>query len=339
MNFKQNNKQGAKFNRVKTDNKKVCVVGAGQWGKNHIRTLHNLNALGGIVDNNEDVLVAFRDNYPKAKLYTSVEEALEDNFDGFTVATPVESHFEIAKTIIEHNHHILVEKPITLNTADAIILNELSKENSVNLMVGHVLLFHPAFRKIKNMLQNGIIGDLQYIYSNRLNLGTIRTEENVFWSLAPHDISLFQLLTESFPEKVTSRGTDILQDGIHDSTITTLEYPDNVMGHIFVSWLHPFKEHRFVVVGSKGMIRFEDSQEEKPLIFYDKGVDWQAGKPIPRNGPTSLVEYNNTLPLTVELKYFVDHLDGEPVEISNGQDAIDVMKILEAATESLLATP
>ena len=336
MNFKQNNKQGAKFNRVKTDNKKVCVVGAGHWGKNHIRTLHSLNALGGIVDINQDVLLSFKDNYPEAKLYTSVEEALEDNFDGFTVATPVETHFEIAKMIIEHNHHILVEKPITLNSTDAIILNELSKEKNVNLMVGHVLLFHPAFRKIKNMLQNGIIGDLQYIYSNRLNLGTIRTEENVFWSFAPHDVALFQWLTGSYPDKITSRGMDILQNGIHDTTITMLEYPNRLMGHIYVSWLHPFKEHRFVVVGSEGMIRFEDSAEGKPLVFYDKSVNWQAGKPIPRSGATWYVEYDPGMPLTEELKYFVEHLNGEPINKSNSESAIEVIKVLETATESLM---
>ena len=321
---------------MSNQNKKICVIGAGRWGKNHVRTLQELGVLGGIVESDQSRLDSFQTQYPDAKLFTKIDDALQEDFDGFTVATPVETHFEIAKMIIENNHHVLVEKPITLNTADAIILNELSKENSVNLMVGHVLLFHPAFRKIKNMLQNGIIGDLQYIYSNRLNLGTIRTEENVFWSLAPHDISLFQLLTESFPEKITCRGTDILQDGIHDSTITTLEYPGNVMGHIFVSWLHPFKEHRFVVVGSKGMIRFEDSEKEKPLIFYDKGVDWQAGKPIPRNGPTNVIQYDDMMPLTVELKYFVDHLDGNTIETANSQGAIEVMKILEKATQDLL---
>jgi len=201
--------------------------------------------------------------------------------------------------------------------------------------VGHVLLFHPAFQKIKQMLTDGTLGKLQYLYSNRINLGTIRTEENVFWSFAPHDIALFQYLTESMPVKVTSRGMDILQDGVHDTTITTLEYPGKTMGHIFVSWLHPFKEHRFVVVGSKGMIRFEDSQEGKPLVYYDKSVSWQEGKPIPRSGAAWFVEYDNTMPLTAELKYFTDHLNGDPITISNGESAVEVMKILEDATENL----
>jgi UDP-2-acetamido-3-amino-2,3-dideoxy-glucuronate N-acetyltransferase len=202
-------------------------------------------------------------------------------------------------------------------------------------MVGHVLLFHPAFQKIKDLIEDGTLGDLQYIYSNRLNLGTIRTEENVFWSFAPHDIALFQWLTGSYPEMINSSGMDILQNGIHDTTVTTLEYPKKLMGHIYVSWLHPFKEHRFVVVGSKGMIRFEDSVEGKPLVFYDKSIEWEEGKPIPKSGSTWYVEYESGMPLTRELKYFVDHLNGEPIKKSNGESAIDVMKILETATDSL----
>jgi predicted dehydrogenase len=177
----------------------------------------------------------------------------------------------------------------------------IAKENNVNLMVGHVLLFHPAFEKIKELIDEGTLGDIQYIYSNRLNLGTIRAEENVFWSFAPHDIALFQWLTSSFPQKITSNGLDIIQNGIHDTTITTLEYPDRLMRHIYVSWLHPFKEHRFVVIGAKGMIRFEDSIKGKPLIFYDKSIAWEQGKPIPKSGNTSRIEYESGMPLTREL--------------------------------------
>jgi len=223
-----------------------------------------------------------------------------------------------------------------MNSADALRLHELSIKHNVNLMVGHVLLFHPAFQKIKDLIEDGTLGDLQYLYSNRLNLGTIRTEENVFWSFAPHDVALFQWLTGSYPEMINSSGMDILQNGIHDTTVTTLEYRQKLMGHIYVSWLHPFKEHRFVVVGSKGMIRFEDSLEGKPLVFYDKSVTWDNGKPIPRSGPTRDVRFEDGMPLTRELQYFVDHLNGESIKISNSEHAIEVMKILETATESLL---
>jgi len=315
---------------------RICVVGAGNWGKNHINTLNQLNCLAGVVDKDDNRLNIYKEKYPLIKTYNHVKDTLDDNFNGYVVATNAHSHFEIAKFLIENNQHILVEKPITLNSDDAVTLHNLAINKNVNLMVGHVLLFHPAFQKTKSLIDDGTLGELQYMYSNRLNLGTIRTEENVFWSFAPHDIALFQYFTNSFPQKITSRGSDVLQDGVHDTTITTLEYPNHVMGHIFVSWLHPFKEHRFVVVGSKGMIRFEDSIEGKPLVLYDKSVDWKDGKPIPHSGSTRHIEYDNKMPLTAELQYFIDHLNGDPITVNNSESAIKVIKILELATNSLL---
>ena len=196
---------------------KICVVGAGQWGMNHINTLKNMNSLGGIVEKNEVVTDKLKLNYPNCKIYNELEPALKDNFDGFIVATPPAMHFEDARKIIGAKFHLLIEKPITLNKDDAIILNELAKKNNVNLMVGHLLLFHPAFNEMKKILDSGKLGYLQYIYSNRLNHGTIRSEENVFWSLAPHDIALFQYFFDEIPLKITSRGVDILQNKIHNS--------------------------------------------------------------------------------------------------------------------------
>ena len=229
----------------------------------------------------------------------------------------------------------MVEKPLTLNKKDALELCDLAKQNGINLMVGHLLLFHPAFTKIKQFLDQGYLGKLQYIYSNRLNLGTIRSDENVFWSFAPHDISLFQYFFQNNPTEVISRGVDILQPGIHDTTITSLKYPNNTMGHIFVSWLHPFKEHRFVIVGSEGMIHFEDSLSNKPLLFYDKRVMFEGDIPITDIGPTKRIDYNLDQPLTLEMKYFLKHLNGDKIEIASGESAVDVIEILESATFSL----
>ncbi len=314
----------------------ICVVGAGNWGKNHINTLNQLNCLAGVVDKDDNRLKYFKEKFPFIKTYNLVKDTFDDNYNGYVVATNAHSHFSITKLLIENNQPVLVEKPITLNSDDATTLHNLAIDKNVNLMVGHVLLFHPAFKKIKSLIEDGTLGELQYMYSNRLNLGTIRTEENVFWSFAPHDIALFQYFTNSFPEKITSRGNDVLQNGVHDTTITTLEYPNHVMGHIFVSWLHPFKEHRFIVVGSKGMIRFEDSVEGKPLVLYDKSVDWKDGKPIPHSGSTRHIEYDDKMPLTAELQYFIDHLNGDPITVNNSESAIKVIKILELATNSLL---
>ena len=313
----------------------VCVVGAGRWGKNHVRTLHELGVLGGIVENDASRLETFRAKYPDAKLFTKIDDALQENYDGFTIATPVESHYEIAKYLIEHKKHVLVEKPISLHVSEAKELKTLAEENHVNLMVGHVLLFHPAIRKIKELVDSAKIGKLQYIYSNRLNLGTVRTEENILWSFAPHDISIFQYLIGYLPTEIVSRGGAFLQPHLHDTTMTILTYPNNLVGHIFVSWLHPFKEHRMLVIGSKGMLSFEDSSEGKELLFYEKGIDWIRGEPIKRDGPTEDIPYDKQLPLTKELKYFSEHLDGSTIEISNGKNAVDVLEILEKATESL----
>ena len=176
---------------------------------------------------------------------------------------------------------------------------------------------------------------MQYIYSNRLNLGQVRTKENVFWSLAPHDVAIFQYLSESFPVAVKAQGSIFIQKGIHDSTITQLKYANGVEGHIFVSWLHPFKEHRLVVIGSEAMITFEDSIQGKPLKLYSKKIHLESGIPEKIDGPVKLIEYSNQMPLTEELSYFVDHLDGKNLEISNGEHALDVTRILVDAGRQL----
>jgi len=316
-------------------NKKICVVGAGRWGMNHIRTLEKLCALGCIVEVDENRHPDLKEQWPEIPVYQRTKETLEAGFNGYTIATPAPFHYEIAKLLIANKKHVLVEKPITLKSAQARNLKKLAKDNNVNLMVGHVLLFHPAIQKIKELINAGKIGTLQYIYSNRLNLGTVRTEENVFWSFAPHDVSIFQYFTDSYPQKITSTGGAFLQKEIHDTTMTILEYPDNVKGHIFVSWLHPFKEHRLVIIGSKGMLRFEDSTEGKPLVFYDKGFEWNVGEPVKRDGPTEQIEYENQMPLTQEMKYFIEHLNGAPPVIADSRNAVEVIEILEKATENL----
>ena len=317
-------------------NKNVCVVGAGCWGKNHIRTLCKLGFLTGIVEAKPDTRSECKEKYPDVKTYANIKDAIREDFDGFTVATPAETHFEIAKFIINHKRHILVEKPLTLKAKEARYLKKLAEDNGVNLMVGHLLLFHPAIRKIKELIENGKIGKLQYIYSNRLNLGTVRTEENILWSFAPHDISIFQYFIGSFPVEVVSRGGAFLQPHIHDSSMTVLTYPGNIVGHIFVNWLHPFKEHRMVVVGSKGMFSYEDSSYDRNILFYEKGIDWIQGEPIKRDGPTEIISYNKAMPLTEELKYFAEHLDGAPIKIADAQNGVEVLEILEKASETLL---
>ena len=183
--------------------------------------------------------------YANIKIFTSLNNALQDkSLNAFVVASPSATHYPLAREIIKSGKHVLVEKPLALSSKDAHKLINLAKKNRVNLMVGHVLLFHPAIIKMKELIEKNKIGRLQYIYSNRLNLGQVRSEENVFWSLAPHDISLFQFFTESYPSEIKAFGGDFLQKGIHDSTITMIEYPINIKSHIFLKLAFFFKNSK-----------------------------------------------------------------------------------------------
>ena len=319
-----------------TINKNICVVGAGYWGKNHIRILNQLNVLKGIVELDCDILNTFLNKYPNVNGYSKIEDALNEDYDGFIIATPAKTHFEIAKIIISAKKHILIEKPMTLCVEEAKDLLALAEKNKVNAMVGHVLLFHPAIKKIKRIIENDEIGDLQYLYSNRLNLGKVRTEENVFWSLAPHDIAIFQYLTDSIPKKINATGSTFLQKGIADSTMTQLEYENGIKGHIFVSWLHPFKEHRLVVIGSKAMISFEDSLDEKPLKLYSKKININSGIPEKIDGPVKIIPYDNKMPLDIELEYFINHLSEIQPKISNIKHGYEVVKTLVDASRQIL---
>jgi hypothetical protein len=207
-------------------------------------------------------------------------------------------------------------------------LMEIAARTGAHLMVGHILLFHPAIRKIKEVLKSGKIGDLHYVYSTRLNLGTVRTEENVFWSFAPHDISVLDFLIEKPAISIEAKGAKFLQDKIFDVTMTQFEYPGNIHAHIFVSWLHPFKEQRLVLVGSKGMLSFDDSSKEKEILFYNKRIDIVNGIPVKVEEPDEVIAYEKKAPLAEELTYFVEHFD-QPIEIAGGESGYEVVKVLE----------
>lgn len=306
---------------------KICVIGGGRWGQNHIRTLFEMGNLGGIVEANPKRLNELLEQYP-VKGYKNADEALDADFDGFTIAAPAPLHFDIAKRILEKGKSVLVEKPMTLSAETSLELVELAKANGVQLMVGHVLLFHPAIIKIKELIDSGKIGKLYYIYSNRLNLGTVRTEENVFWSLAPHDVSILDYFVGKPAISIKARGEKFLQPDVYDSTLAQLTYPDNVHGHIFSSWLHPFKEHRLVVIGSKGMLSFEDSSADKNIVFHNKRIQFDEGKPSKVEAPDEIIPYEKKMPLTEEISYFVNNLDGK-IEVADGQSGYEVVKVLE----------
>jgi len=316
-------------------NLKICVIGVGHWGLNHIKTLLSLKVSVGCVDKDLKRLNEIKTLFPTVECYSNVEKSLKDKFNGYIISTPPSTHFEISKLIISNNKPVLVEKPLSLSVEEAKQIKlQLEKYNG-KLIVGHLMLFHPAIKKIKSLINDGVLGKIQYMYSNRINLGKVRSEENVFWSFAPHDISIFQYFTDSFPLKTFSIGGDFLQENIFDSTITYLKYPDSIHGHIFVSWLHPFKEHRLVVIGEKGAIHFEDSLEGKPLFFYENNnLDNKIPIMLKNKKPTK-INYKMKMPLENELKYFLDVIDGKPINIASIDEGINVIKILEIASKSL----
>jgi len=314
---------------------KICVIGVGKWGVNHVKTLISLNISVGCVDVESEQLKKIKSLFPDVSCFPTIEESFKEDFHGYIIATPPSTHTKLAKLIISKDKPVLVEKPLSLSLAESKEIKSYLIKRNGKLIVGHLLLFHPAIQKIKSMINNGEIGKIQYIYSNRLNLGTIRKEENVFWSFAPHDIALFQFFSNSFPDKVDSMGGDFLQQNIHDTTITYLKYPNGIQGHIYVNWLHPFKEHRLVVIGSKGSLHFEDSLENKPLLYYEKVDSKSEDLLSPRNKLVKQIEYESILPLEKELIYFFDIIKGKPINIANIDEGIDVIKILEMATKSL----
>jgi len=232
---------------------------------------------------------------------------------------------------------------VGLSSAEARILVDLAERARLTIMVGHVLLFHPAFQKIKEIIDSGRIGKLQYLYSNRLNLGTVRKQENILWSFAPHDVAIFQYLVGASPIEVVSRGGAFVQPTVHDSSMTILSYPNNVVGHIFVNWLHPFKEHRIVVIGNKGMLSYEDSANNKQLLLYQKGIELVDGEPSTRDGATEVVPFSSLPPLEIELTEFISRVrrsaSNEQAGVASGLSAIEVLEILEAATIGLINNP
>lgn len=316
------------------ENKKICVIGGGSWGENHIKALCRMGNLGAIVENNPQRLSEVIERYRPSQGYSCIEDALECGYDGYIVATPAETHFMIGSILLKEKQNVLIEKPLSLCSTDSLELVTLSEKYKSKLMVGHLMLFHPAIIKIKELIYEGRIGELRYIYSNRLNLGRVRTEENVLWSFAPHDISILNYLIGKLPDTIKASGACYLQRDIEDTVIASYSYPGNINTHIFLSWLHPFKEHRLIAAGSKAMLVFEDSSPEKKIFIYDSGIEFMDGKPVKWEKPAEIVAYKASSPLDNELNYFIRHLDSE-ITIADGKSGHEVVKILEKTNECL----
>ena len=311
--------------------KQICVIGGGRWGENHIRTLHEMGNLGAVVDMNAARLAELKAKFGTAT-YSDLDEAIAHGYDGYDVVTSAETHYEIGKKLLSLGLPCIIEKPMTMKIEESKELVEIAEKTGANFMVAHILLFHPAINKIKELIDAGAVGDLFYMYSTRIKFGVVRTEENVFESFAPHDLATLNYFAGCPSESMTLHRGYFLQKDICDYVLAYLEYPNNVKAHIQVSWLHPFKEQRVVVVGSKGMIWFDDAGD-KQVRLSRKTVDFSNVKnagdlPLMIDAEAEIVPVDySQMPLERELRYFVNHLDTPP-EYSTGADGYALVKAL-----------
>ena len=314
----------------------LAVIGSGYWGKNLVRNFNDLGALHTICDKNTETLQFFHENYPGKKVVTRYEEVFEDSeIDAVAIATPAETHFEVARLAMLAGKHVYVEKPLALSVHEAEKLNQMAESRNLKLMVGHILLYHPAIIKLKEIIASGELGKINYIYSNRLNLGKIRSEENILWSFAPHDISVILHLLNEMPEKVTAHGGNYLNQNVADVTISVLSFKSGVKGHVFVSWLHPHKEQKLVIVGDKKMAVFDDTLSKDKLQIHDKGVDWVERMPVPRKNDARAVSIPSDEPLRAECEHFLSCIQNGQEPKTGATNGIEVLRVLNACQKSL----
>lgn len=317
--------------------KHIGLIGAGAWGKNHLRNLRDLGVLNSVLENFEIIIAQRRSEYPDVK-FTSDNDLFFSNpeIKGVVIAAPAELHFKLAKKCLQAGKDVLVEKPLALKVSEGEELIALAAEKKKILMVGHILQYHSAVIKLKELIDKGELGRIRYIYSNRLNIGKLRTEENVLWSFAPHDISLIiMFMNGEEPTGVETFGGSYLNKDVYDTTLTTIEFKNGVKGHVFVSWLHPFKEQKLVVVGSEKMAVFDDLSKEK-LFIYPHKIMWELGKiPVAKKEEFVTLELVLKQPLEEELKHFIECIETRKQPKTDGKEGLNVLKVLEQAQNKL----
>jgi len=315
----------------------IAVIGSGYWGKNLVRNYYELGVLKLICDTNENTLMSFQEQYQGVETCIAYSDVLNrKDITGVAIATPAETHYSMAREAIMAGKHVYVEKPLVLDEKEGEDLISLAAEKTRILMVGHLLRYHPAFIKLKDLANSGNLGRINYIYSNRLNLGKIRREENILWSFAPHDISMILALAGESPTSVKATGGYYLHQKIADVTTTHMEFASGLKAHIFVSWLHPFKEQKLVVVGDKKMAVFDDTKPwEEKLVLYSHKIHWDNGVPVPEKVDPERVDVKQDEPLRNECQHFLDCIEKEKQPITDGLEGLSVLRVLIASQKSL----
>ena len=314
----------------------IAVIGGGYWGKNLVRNFEELGALHTICDIDPGVIEKYRAQYPQAIICSDYRQVLRDDaVKGVVIAAPAALHHPMARAALLAGKDIFVEKPLALKVEQGHELVELAEERNCILMVGHLLEYHPAILKLKEMVDKGALGKIDYIYSNRLNLGKLRTEENVLWSFAPHDIAVILLLCGEQPCDVSAHGGYYLHRDIADVTMTTFSFKSGIRAHIFVSWLNPYKEQKLVVVGDKKMAVFNDTEPKDKLLVYDHEIEWIDHKPVPHPGQAHIIEISNTEPLRLECQDFIDSIETRRRPRVDGRKGLQVLEVLTHCQRSL----
>lgn len=328
--------KSSRIRKTGSANRWVGMIGLGYWGKNILRNLHHLGVLKTACDADPRVLEQWTNQMPDVHFTASYKKLLSDpDIRAVAVAAPAAMHYAIVQDVLAAGKDVFVEKPLALTVKEGQKLVEMAEAGGRILMVGHILRYHPAVHALMGLIAEGKLGKIRYIYSNRLNIGKLRTEENILWSFAPHDISVILALVGEEPLKVDAFGESYLSKGIYDTTLTMLEFRSGIKAHIFVSWIHPFKEQKLIVVGSSAMAVFDDVSTEK-LFLYPHLIRWKDGKiPVAEKANYEVVPMESAEPLRRELEHFIACVQKRQKPITDGREALRVLSILEKSEESL----
>jgi predicted dehydrogenase len=320
---------------------RVGVVGLGYWGPNLARSFHVLPQadLRWCCDNSLAARERASLMFPEARMTDRFEDLLEDQqLDAIVLATPVPTHGELARRVLAAGKHCFVEKPLTQSVADAELTVAAAERAGRMLMVGHVFVYHPAIRKLKELADSGALGEVRCIYSSRLNLGKLRADENALWSLGPHDMSILLYIVGEEPYELSARGECYLRPGVEDVVFCFMRFPSGIAAHLHLSWLDPRKERHFTIVGSKRMATFDDLATEGKITLYDKGFDEDAhsyGEYVPRNGDIFLPSISNSEPLRLECERFLDAIQTGVPPYADGHNGLRVVRMLERLQNDL----
>jgi predicted dehydrogenase len=320
---------------------RVAHAGVGGWGKNVARVVGELTELAWVVDTDEARQADYAVRYPQAQVSGSFSDALaDDRVEAVTIATPVPTHYALAKEALEAGKHVFVEKPPAMRGEEMEELVDLARANGLVLMPGHLLLYHPGLQKVKELVDSGELGDVACVYGNRQNLGVIRSNENALWSLGVHDLSVILWLLDEEPVEAVAHGVDYLQKGIEDVVFCFLRFPSGKVAHMHLSWLDPHKMRKMTVVGREKMVVFDDMELERKVTVYEKGP-WEPaqtyGEWRTRTGDIFSPKIPNAEPLRLELEHFLRLVEDGPGDYREATDGLAVVRALDRLTESLRA--